>query len=46
MPKKMFFDKITAFGNEPFFSCLLLNKDFACAYTEKSTCTRAFTEGL
>ena len=29
----IFFDKITAFWNEPFFSCLLLNKDFACAYT-------------
>ena len=29
-----------------FFSCLLLNKDFACAYTGKSTCTRAFTEGF
>ena len=28
------------------FSCLLLDKDFVCAYTGKSTCTRAFTEGF
>ena len=44
--QKKFFDKITAFWNEPFLSCLLLNKDFACAYTGKSTCTRAFTESF
>ena len=28
------------------FSCLALNKDFAYAYTGKSTCIRAFNEAF
>ena len=46
MPKKCFWQNNSFLKWAIFFSCLLLNKDFACAYTGKSTCTRAFTEGF
>ena len=44
--QKNFFGQNNSLVKRAIFSCLLLNKDFACAYTGKSTCTRAFTEGF
>ena len=44
--KKDIFWENNSFVKFAIFSCLLLNKDFACAYIGKSTCTRAFTEAF
>ena len=44
--KKIFFGQNNSFVKLAIFFCLLLNKDFACAYIGKSTYTRAFTEAF